>query len=275
MTTKTPVPMRRRLLQAALLAAAVPTPLRVLLAQEQGASLPPLPELRRVVAANRILAQEGVVDAFGHVSVRDPRNPRRFVMSRSRSPALVELADLMEFELDGTPVDARGRTAYGERVIHGAVYEARDDVRAVVHHHAEGVLPFTIADVPLEPVIHTASVIGRPIPVWDIRNRFGSTDMLVRTIEQGRDLARVLGRNTCVLMRGHGAVVTGASVQQAVLTAIYLQVNAKVLIQARELDTPRRLSNEEIAKSTEAQFSPLALDRAWEYYCVRAGVDPV
>jgi HCOMODA/2-hydroxy-3-carboxy-muconic semialdehyde decarboxylase len=233
-----------------------------------------LPEFRRVVAANRILAQEGVVDAFGHVSVRDPRNSRRFVMSRSRSPALVELGDLMEFELDGTPVDARGRTAYGERMIHGAVYEARPDVHAVVHSHATGVLPFTITAVPLRPVIHTASIIGATIPVWDIRDRFGGTDLLVRTIEQGRDLAGALAANTCLLMRGHGAVVVGAGVPQAVLTAIYLQVNANVLLEARSLGSPRALTDEEIAKATAAQFSPLALDRAWEYYCARAGVDP-
>jgi ribulose-5-phosphate 4-epimerase/fuculose-1-phosphate aldolase len=290
-TLSTTVCSRRRVLQTALLAAAAGSAaLRPLFAQapatatagggaaNAGANLQPLPslpEFRRVVAANRILAQEGVVDAFGHVSVRDPRNRERFVMSRSRSPALVELGDLMEFDLDGTPVDARGRTAYGERMIHAAVYAARADVQAVVHHHASGVLPFTITAVPLRPVIHTASVIGAQIPVWDIRDRFGATDMLVRTIEQGRDLARVLAGNTCLLMRGHGAVVTGASVQQAVLTAIYLQVNANVLREARSFGAPRELTDEEIAKSTEAQFSPLALDRAWEYYCVRAGVDPV
>jgi HCOMODA/2-hydroxy-3-carboxy-muconic semialdehyde decarboxylase len=238
-------------------------------------SLEPLPELRRVVAANRILANEGVVDAFGHVSVRDPRDPRRFVMARSRSPALVELADLMEFEPDGTPVDARGRTAYGERMIHAAVYEARPDVHSVVHDHAMGLLPFTITGAPLKPVIHTASVIGAEIPVWDIRDRFGATDMLVRTLEQGRDLAKALGGNTCALMRGHGAVVVGATIQRAVLTAIYLQVNANVLMQARALGEPEPLSAAEIEQSAATQFSPLALDRAWEYYCQRAGVDVV
>ena len=234
-----------------------------------------LPEFLRLVAANRILANETVVDAFGHVSLRDPRNRERFVMSRSLSPALVELDDLMEFELDGTPVDARGRTAYGERMIHGAIYEARPDVGAVVHHHAYAVLPFAVTDEPLRPVIHTASVIGAEIPVWDIREHYGETDMLVRTIEQGRSLAAALGGNTCLLMRGHGAVVAGASVQQAVLTAVYLQVNASVLLQARALGEPRRLSDEEIARSAAAQFSPLALDRAWEYFCRRAGVDPI
>ncbi len=196
-------------------------------------------ELSRLVAANRILAHEGVVDAFGHVSVRDPRNRERFWLSRSRSPALVELDDLMEFALDGAAIDARGRTPYGERMIHAAVYAARADVHSVVHHHAYGVLPFTITGEPLRPVVHTASVIGAEIPVWDIRTRFGGTDMLVRSIEQGRDLAATLADNTCVLIRGHGAVVVGASVERAVLTAIYLQVNANVLLQALPLGSAR------------------------------------
>jgi ribulose-5-phosphate 4-epimerase/fuculose-1-phosphate aldolase len=231
-------------------------------------------ELSRLVAANRILAHEGVVDAFGHVSVRDPRNAERFWLSRSRSPALVELADLMEFALDGAAIDARGRTPYGERMIHAAVYAARGDVHSVVHHHAYGVLPFTITNEPLRPVVHTASVIGAEIPVWDIRTRFGGTDMLVRSIEQGRDLAAALADNTCALIRGHGAVVVGASVERSVLTAIYLQVNANVLLQALPLGMPEALSAEEIERSAEAQFSPLALDRSWEYFCQRAGVDP-
>ncbi len=238
-------------------------------------SLPPLPEFRRLVAANRILANEGVVDAFGHISVRDPRNPQHFVVSRSRSPALVELADLMEFAADGAAVDARGRTAYGERMIHAAVYEARPEVMSVVHHHAYGVLPFTITNEPLRPVIHTASLIGAEIPVWDERTKFGDTDMLVRTLEQGRDLAATLGKNTCALMRGHGAVVVGTSIQSAVLTAVYMLVDANVLLNALPLGKPNGLSPEEIQRSSATQLSPLALDRAWEYFCQRAGVDPV
>jgi HCOMODA/2-hydroxy-3-carboxy-muconic semialdehyde decarboxylase len=238
-------------------------------------SLPALPEFRRLVAANRILANEGVVDAFGHISVRDPRNPAQFVLSRSRSPALVELADLMEFGADGAPLDARGRTPYGERMIHAGVYEARPDVMSVVHHHAYAVLPFTVTKTPLKPVIHTASLIGAEIPVWDSRTKFGDTDMLVRTLEQGRDLARTLGRNTCVLIRGHGAVVAAGSIQAAVLTAVYLSVNADVEQKALALGHPEGLSADEIRRSSATQLSPLALDRAWEYFCQRAGVDPV
>jgi ribulose-5-phosphate 4-epimerase/fuculose-1-phosphate aldolase len=245
------------------------------LGQAGDGALPPLPEFRRLVAANRILAHENVVDAFGHVSVRDPRNPERFVLARSRSPALVELDDLMEFALDGTSIDARGRTPYGERMIHAAVYAARRDVSSVVHHHAAAVLPFSLTEAPLVPVIHTASVIGAEIPVWDPRRRFGATDMLVRTIELGRDLAATLADHTCLLMRGHGAVVVGGSIPQAVITAVYLVVNAGVLLEAGALGAPTPLSAEEIERSSATQFSPLALDRSWEYFCQRAGVDPV
>ena len=234
-----------------------------------------LVEFRRLVAGNRVLAREGVVDAFGHISVRDPRNPQRYVMSRSRSPELVEFDDLMLFEMDGTPVEAAGRRPYGERMIHGAIYEARSDVHSVVHNHAYALLPFGVTGTPLKPLVHTASVIGAEIPVWDIRERFGSTDMLARTMEQGRDLASSLGANTSLLMRGHGAVIAGRSIKEAAVTAVYLQINAQVQLQSMLLGEPMALSAEEIELSTATQFSPLGLDRAWEYFCSRAGVEPV
>ena len=237
--------------------------------------VPRLVEFQRLVAANRILANEGVVDAFGHASVRHPDDGSLFVMSRSRSPALVEHADLMVFDLEGNALDARGRTAYGERMIHAAVYAARPDVHAVIHHHAYGVLPFTVTGAPLRPVVHAASVIGGEVPVWDIRDDYGDTDMLVRTIAQGRNLAATLGDNTCLLMRGHGAVVAGADIRRAVLTAVYLQVNAEVLQNALAIGEPVYLSEEEIRQSAQAQFSDLALPRAWEYFCQRAGVEAV
>ena len=232
-------------------------------------------ELRRLVAANHILAHESVVDAFGHVSVRDPQNPMRYVLARSRSPELIELADLMRFELDGTPVDERGRTPYGERMIHGAIYEARPDVGSVVHLHSYAVLPFTISSVPLKPMVHTAGLLGAEIPVWDIRSEFGDTDMLVRNMAEGRSLAKTLGNNACVLLRGHGAAVAARNVKEAVLTAYYLQVDAQVQLQALALGTPKALSTAEIAATTATQLSPLALDRAWEYFCARAGVEPL
>jgi ribulose-5-phosphate 4-epimerase/fuculose-1-phosphate aldolase len=269
---------RRALLRAGLGVAggvAIAAAPAALLAQSAAVPLPELVDFRRLVAANRILAHENVVDAFGHVSIRDPRDRSRYVLARSRSPELVELGDLMEFALDGTPLDARGRTPYGERMIHGAIYEARADVHAVVHNHSYAVLPFTVGQRPLEPLIHMAAVIGAQIPVWDIRDQFGDTDMLVRSIEQGRSLAKMLADRTCVLMRGHGAVIAGRNVKEAVMIAFYLQVNAQVQLQALGLGEPTPLSSAEIALSSQTQFSPLALDRAWEYFCVRAGVEPV
>lgn len=271
---------RRHLLTALALGSSAALTLRLprALAQQADGDFPLLPDLvefRRLVAANRILAHESVVDAFGHISVRDPRNPERFVMSRSRSPALVEPSDLMEFDLQGVPIDAQGRTAYGERMIHAAIYAARPEVNSVVHHHSYAVLPFTITNVPLRPVVHAAAVIGADIPVWDIQNDFGDTDMLVRSIEQGNSLAATLADNTCVLMRGHGAVVVGTGIERAVLTAVYLQVNANVLLEAGALGMPQGLSDAEIRLATESQFSSLALPRAWEYFCQRAGVEPV
>ena len=232
-------------------------------------------DFKRLVAANRILAHEEVVDAFGHVSVRDPDNPKRYIMARSRSPELVELADLIRFEQDGRSLDPQNRTPYGERMIHGAVYEARSDVNAVVHNHAYSLIPFGITGRTLEPVVHVASIIGARIPLWDIATKFNETDMLVRTMDQGRDLAATLGRNTCALMRGHGAVVATDTLKQAVITSIYLKINAEIQLQAMGIGMPRRLSDGEVERSRETQFSPLALDRAWEYFCVRAGVEPI
>jgi len=266
---------RRQLLQAFGMAGLGTLPFSSGLLAQTEPDVPGLVEFQRLLAANRILANENIVDAFGHVSVRDPRNPAQFVMSRSRSPALVELEDLMEFDLDGVPLDQRGRTPYGERMIHAAIYAARPEINSVVHNHAYAVLPFTVTDVALKPVVHAAAIIGAEIPVWDIRNEYGDTDMLVRRIEQGRSLAETLGDNTCLLMRGHGAVVTGTDIPRAVLTAIYLQVNAQVLLQARQLGEPALLNEAEVAAATASQFSDLALPRAWEYYCQRAGIDPV
>lgn len=278
MALRTQTDQRRRALVQALLCSATASGFSLLpavRAQEGGGRAQPI-EVRRLVAANRILANEGVVDAFGHVSVRDPRDPDRYVMAWARSPALIEYADLMEFEQDGTPINARGRRPYGERMIHGSVYETRSDVQAVVHHHAYSVIPYSVTSTELVPLTHTASIIGAHIPVWDSAEQFGDTDTLVRTMEMGRDLAARLGDNTCLLMRGHGAVVVGASVQQAVLSAIYLEINARIFTQALTLgETPKTLSEREIELARETQFSPLGAERAWEYYCRRAGVEPI
>ena len=145
--------------------------------------------MRDLVFANRILAREGVVDAFGHVSVRHPQNPDRYIMACSRAPGLVVRDDLMEYTLDGDPFDQRDRLMYAERHIHGAIYESRPDVGAVIHNHSHAVIPFGVTGVKLQPVIHVASTMGGDIPVWDIRDNFGDTSLLVLDMTQGRDLA--------------------------------------------------------------------------------------
>ena len=229
--------------------------------------------IRDLVIANRILAREGVVDAFGHVSIRHPDNPERYLMSCSRAPELVTAADIMEFTLDGEPVDARDRQPYGERPIHGGIYEMRPEVNSVVHNHAHEILPFGITDTPMRPVAHVCAPIGADIPVWDIRDNFGETDHLVLTMEQGRDLANTMGDNRVALMRGHGGVVSGGDVRESVMTAVYLQVNAKLLLQCLQLGAPNYLTPTEIEQCTARQFNPLSLDRAWDYWCARAGGD--
>lgn len=279
MKTKDDIHNERREICRTIALGAVATGLgfnRFAWAQDDTKPLPEHIEFQRLVAANRILANENVVDAFGHVSVRHPDNPNRYVMSRALSPALVEYADLIEFELDGTPIDAQGRRGYGERMIHGAVYEAREDVNAVIHHHAYSVVPYGVTSQPLVPLTHTASVIGKHVPVWDIADKFGDTDTLARTMEKGRDLAATLADNTCVLMRGHGAVVVGAAVQEAVISAVYLEINARLLTQALSFgETPKILSDREVELARNTQFSSLGRDRAWEYFCHRAGVEPI
>jgi len=227
--------------------------------------------IRSLVIANRILAREGVVDAFGHVSIRHPDNPDRYLMSCSRAPELVTAADIMEFTLDGEPVDARDRKPYGERPIHGAIYEMRPEVSSVVHNHAHEILPFGITNTPMRPVAHVCGPIGADIPVWDIRDNFGETDHLVLTMEQGRDLAKTLGDNKVALMRGHGGVVSGGDVRESVMTAVYLQVNAKLLLQCLQLGSPNYLTPTEVEKCTARQFNDLSLDRAWDYWAARAG----
>ena len=227
--------------------------------------------LEGLVIANRILAHENVVDGFGHISLRHPERPDRFFMSRSRSPELVTLDDIMEFDLDCNPIDQRGRVMYGERAIHGAIFLARAAVNSVVHNHAHEIIPYSVTKTPMRQVIHTAGGMGAHVPVWDIRDDFGDTDMLVRNLQQGCSLAKALGDNAAVLMRGHGVSVVGRSVRDSVRIAVYLMVNARLQTQAMRLGDVTFLSEGEIAKTAEMSGSPLASDRIWEYWARRSG----
>lgn len=226
---------------------------------------------KELVVANHIVAAEGVVDAFGHVSIRHSEDPRRYIMSCSRSPAFVTDDDLMEFNLDGTPIDQRGRTMYAERHIHGAIYEARPEINAVIHNHSPAVIPFGVTGVKLRPLLHVAGAMGADIRTWDIADAFGdATNLLVTDMVQGRDLARTHGDNTVTLMRGHGCVVSAGTLKSAVLIAIYTQVNASIQMAAMQMGTPRFLAPREVEQCTETMHSALAIDRAWDFFATRA-----
>ncbi len=228
--------------------------------------------MRELAAANRILAHQGVVDAYGHVSRRHPDDPKRFLLSRSRSPELVEPHDIMQFDLNGEPVDGRTDQPYLERFIHAGIYEANPQIMAVVHSHAPEVLPFTISSVPLIPVIHTASACGLHMPVWDIADTFGATNLLVTTLAQGRDLARQFTTNRVVLMRGHGFAAAAESLAQVLKLSIYLPINARVHLQAVSLGgAVKPLTAAEIARREAGGPAGQALDRAIDYWAMRAG----
>ena len=236
---------------------------------------PDLDKLRRdLVVANRILAHQGVVDGFGHVSVRHPNYPDRFLLSRSRSPELVTLDDIKEFDLAGEMIDPDGSSIYLERFIHAAIYELRPDLKGCVHSHAEALLPFGITSVPLKPVFHNASRIGKKVPVWDICDSFGDTDMLVVNMDHGRDLAQTMGDKRLVLMRGHGLTVATESLYTAVTTAIYAVVNARVQTAAMQMGEVKFLSEGEIeAAMGKAKASTIGHERIWEYLSRRAGCE--
>jgi HCOMODA/2-hydroxy-3-carboxy-muconic semialdehyde decarboxylase len=227
--------------------------------------------IRDLVIANRILARENVIDGFGHVSMRHPLNPERFLLSRSRSPEVVTRDDIMEFELDGTLVSQDHRRPYAERFIHGAIYMARPDVNAATHHHAHSVIPFSLTDEPLQPVFHMASVMGTEVPVWDSQNEFGDTNMLVDTLEMGQSLARHLGHRQAVLLRGHGAVCAGPSLQAVCMISIYMKDNAELILKTLPLGKPAALSPGEVERTAAMLLSAMPLARAWEYWTSRAG----
>lgn len=208
-------------------------------ADDRGDHLPTSdPELPQELAiANRILSDQGIVDAFGHASVRHDRDPERFLLARNMAPGTVTAGDIVQFHLDGTPVDARGRAIYLERFIHGQIYRARPDVMAIVHSHSPTVVPFSIAQgATLRPVCHMCGFLGRGAPLFEIRDSAGdATDLLVRDNALGAALAAALGDASCVLMRGHGSTVVGPSLKHAVYRAVYAEVNAKLQSEAMRL----------------------------------------
>jgi ribulose-5-phosphate 4-epimerase/fuculose-1-phosphate aldolase len=230
--------------------------------------------IQDLVVANRILAREDVVDAYGHVSVRNPDNPKHFFISRSLSPELVEREDIVELGLDGQPVRDEKRALYLERFIHAAIFAARPDIQSVVHAHAEDILPFGIAQAtPLRPVIHSGSFIGSDVPVWDIADKFGDTNLLVTNIDQGRDLAKCLGANNVALMRGHGFASAGRSLIEVVRMSVYLPRNARAQMRAMQLGGEISYLHQGEIDARNAGYSPYSTEtwRAWEYWANKAG----
>jgi ribulose-5-phosphate 4-epimerase/fuculose-1-phosphate aldolase len=238
-------------------------------AQAQGAPASAGPvdaaALEDLVLANRILVDQGILDAFGHVSIRHPNDANRFLMSRSLAPALVTPEDIMEFDLDANAVDQRGRTLFLERFIHGEVYKLRPDVRAVVHSHSPAVIPFGVTKAPMQAVYHNAAFLAAGVPVFDIRAVAGMTNMLINNRELGKSLAQALGEKPVALMRGHGDVVVAASLPMAVFRAVYTEVNARLQLQAIALGGPvTYLTPEEGAKADLINEQVVA--RPWELW---------
>jgi HCOMODA/2-hydroxy-3-carboxy-muconic semialdehyde decarboxylase len=222
-----------------------------------------------VALGNRILANEGVLDAFGHVSIRSPENPNRYFLSRSRSPELVEPGDVLEYDLDSNPVKPVKERLYAERVIHGEIYKARPDVMSIVHHHAPAMMPFCIVGAELLPVMHLGAIVGHKVPMWDQYDEFGDTNLLLVKPEEGASLARSLGKGPLVLMKGHGATVVGSNVQELVFRAIYSCRNAEFQFLASMLGKVSPLRPGEVDKAAQIHSMPTSQFRTWEYWSTR------
>jgi ribulose-5-phosphate 4-epimerase/fuculose-1-phosphate aldolase len=225
--------------------------------------------VEELVAANRILFDQGVVDGYGHVSLRHDKRPDRFILSRSRSPGLVVAEDLIEYDLDSNPV-SDPRPGYLERFIHGEIFRARPDVMAVIHSHSPSVIPFgLVADVKLRPVFHMSGFLGGGVPIFEIRDVVGTgSDMLIRDRPLGVGLAKVLGPGSAVLMRGHGSTAVGKTLRHAVFRAIYTEVNAKLQAEAMRLGKVNYLTDDEAAAA--AAMNDANLNRTWDLWKAQA-----
>ena len=223
----------------------------------------------KLVLANRILYRQGVVDGFGHVSVRHDRSADHFLLARNMAPGLVRREDIVTFDLDGAPLDAAGRRVYLERFIHAEIYRARPDVQSVVHSHSPNVIPFGVTGTSLQPVFHMSGFLAEGSALFEIRDVAGDTDMLISSASLGVALAAALGSRSTVLMRGHGSTVVGASLEQAVYRAIYAEVNARLQTQARQLGEVTYLNANEAAKA--AATNDTQLPRVWDLWTREIG----
>ena len=220
--------------------------------------------VEKLALANRILYDQGVVDGFGHVSVRHDASAGHFLLARNMAPGLVAPEDILTFDLDGNATDARGRGVYLERFIHGEIYRARADVHAIVHSHSPSVIPFAATRTPLRPLYHMSGFLGGGTALFEIRDVAGNTDLLVRDPALGRALAAALGARSTVLMRGHGSTVVGTSLEQVVYRAVYAEMNARLQLQALALGEVTYLNDEEAALAAATNDTQLA--RVWELW---------
>jgi ribulose-5-phosphate 4-epimerase/fuculose-1-phosphate aldolase len=218
-----------------------------------------------LAAASRILVDQGVFDAAGHVSLRHPDTPDRFLMSRSLAPALVSADDIMEFTLDCESRDAQGRTPFIERYLHGGIYKQRPDVMAIAHGHSAAVIPFGLVGTPLRATYHNAAFLAAGVPVFDIRERFGATDIVINSAAKGAALAEALGDKAVLLLRAHGFVAVAPTIQSAVFRAIFTEVNARVQLQAATLGGPMAVLDEEEGRKADA-INLATVGRSWELW---------
>ncbi len=221
----------------------------------------------KLALANRILAYEGVLDAFGHVSLRHPQDPGKYLLSRSLAPSMVRSEDILEFWLDSTLAGVSNASLYAERVIHGEIYAARPDVMAICHHHAPAMLTFCISDKKLVPISQMGAVMGQHVPIWDSQADFGDTNLLLVKAEEGRSLATSLGPNWVVLMKRHGATCVGRGIEEMTFRTIHSVANAETQLRALAVGTVDALTPGEIEKAGE--IKPLAIERAWNYWAGR------
>ncbi len=224
-----------------------------------------------LVVANRILYDQGVVDGFGHISMRHDTAPEHFLLARSMAPGLVTAADIMVFDRDGEPLDAAGRTPYLERFIHSEIYKTRPDARAVVHSHSPSVIPFGVVARRLQPIFHMGSFLGAGVPVFEIRDAGGpATDMLVRNPALGAALAKSLGASAVALLRGHGDVVVGGSIREVVFRAVYTEVNARLAAEALRLGDGEAVFLNDAEAAAATATNQAQISRAWDLWKAKA-----
>jgi HCOMODA/2-hydroxy-3-carboxy-muconic semialdehyde decarboxylase len=221
--------------------------------------------LEDLAAASRILADQGVFDAAGHVSMRHPHHAERFLMSRSLAPALVTADDIMEFSLDSEACDGRGRSAFIERYLHGEIYRTRPDVMAIAHGHSPSVIPFGLVATPMRATYHNAAFLAAGVPVFDIREKFGATDIVINSSERGAALAEALCDKSVLLLRAHGFVAVGPSLQAAVFRAVFTEISARVQLQATVLGGPIAALDAEEGRKADA-INLATVGRSWELW---------